>query len=209
MPIELWLGPVIVAAIVSGLVNAAGWFVTFRQSRQLEQLRRDEKVNDFQVALRAEIASDVLGMSVFDRSELLQAVREKYLSDPHYTVLVPHLATNVIFDAVVKEIHILPGEVIGPVVSYERLRQTADRFAADMRATSFSQLPAARQLSMYTDYLEMIGRLEDLARRALIVIENSLGLSSPVADQSTPPSGAAARELDGGQASASSQTNSP
>ncbi len=209
MSFELWLGPVIVAAIVSGLVNAAGWFVTFRQSRRLEQLRRDEKVNDFQVALRAEIASDLLSMSVFDRDDLLRVVREKYASDPHYTVLVPHLATNVIFDAVVKEIHILPGEVIGPVVSYERLRQTADRFAADMRAASFAQLPAERQLSMYTDYLEMIGRLEGLAQRALIVIENSLGISSPAGDQLTPLSGAGAPEPDGGQASASGQTSSP
>lgn len=41
---ELWVGPVIVAAIVSGLVSAAGWFVTSWQTIRLEERRRREKV---------------------------------------------------------------------------------------------------------------------------------------------------------------------
>lgn len=209
MPIELWLGPVILAAIVSGLVNAAGWFVTFRQSRRLEQMRRDEKVHDFQVALRAEITSDLLSTNVFDRAELLLTVREKYRSEAGYIVLVPRLATNVVFEAIVEEIHILPGDVIGPVVHYQRMRETLEQFVGDVRADSFGHLPSERQLAMYADYLEMIGRLELLAQRALVALDNSLGLNSPDAGRSIPPSASAAAAGDAGPASASNQTDSP
>lgn len=185
---DLWVGPAIVAAIVSGLINAAGWFVTFRQSRRLEQLRRDERVHDFQVAIRAEIASDLLGQTVFDHDDVYRSVAARYASEPGYSVLVPHLASNVIFEAVVKEIHVLPGEVIEPVVDYQRLRQTIERFASDLRATAFAALPAERQLAMFGDYLKMTERLQQLARRALVALDNSLGSSSRDGGQSSQPS---------------------
>ena len=195
---ELWVGPAIVAAIVSGLINAAGWFVTFRQSRRLEQLRRDERIHDFQVAIRAEIASDLLGQTVFDHDELYGAVEAKYRTEAGYSVLVPHLASNVIFEAVVKEIHVLPGDVIEPLVDYQRLRQTIERFAADLRAPGFAALPAERQLAMFSDYLKMTGRLQQLARRALVALDNSLGFSTLDGGQSSqrsaPASVAAAAE---------------
>jgi hypothetical protein len=195
--VDLWIGPAIVAALVSALITAAGWFVSSWQAASTEQRRREEKVHDFQVALRAEIASDLLSMVVFDRGALLESVKGRYRAEPGYSVLVPHLASNVIFDSIVKEIHILPGEVIAPVVDYARLRQTLERFASDLRAPSFAQLAAERQLTMYSDYLETLGRLEKLAKRASLALDASLGISSPDAAQSTPPSALAEREAEG------------
>jgi len=188
---DQWVGPAIIAALVSGVVSALGWFVGSWQQRTLERTRRDEKVHDFQVALRAEIASDLLGIAVFDRGALLADVKAQYDAEPGYSVLVPHLASNVIFDAIVGEIHVLPGDVIDPVVDYERLRQTLERFASDMRAASFAQLKPDRQLAMFTDYLGMVQRLEQLARRALVALDNSLGVSNPDVDPSIPPSASA------------------
>src|ERR1700754_3468747 len=98
---ELWVGPVIVAALVSGLVNAVGWFVTFRQTMRMEQLRRAEKVHDFQVALRAEIESDRLNLEVVDWPAYLEAIKARYAADPHYSVVVPHMASNTIFASIV------------------------------------------------------------------------------------------------------------
>jgi hypothetical protein len=45
---ELWVGPVIIAAAVSAPVSVAGWFVTFQQSMRMEQRRRDENCGHFQ-----------------------------------------------------------------------------------------------------------------------------------------------------------------
>jgi hypothetical protein len=188
---DLWIGPAIVAALVSGVISAVGWFVNSWQTRQLEQARRDEKVHDFQVALLAEISSDVLTMAVFDRDQLLAEVVERYRSETGYSVLVPHLARNVVFDAIVEDIYVLPGDIIGAVVDYERLRQTLEKFADDLRAPSFAQLDAERQLAMYRDYLDTSARLEALARRAVTALRLSLGLNIQDVDLSSRPLAAA------------------
>ncbi len=183
---EPWVGPAIVAAIVSGLVSAAGWFVNSWQARELEQRRRDEKVRDFQAALRAEIESDLENMKVIDRGRLLQQVDDSYKADPKYTPFVPRLASNVVFDAIVSEIHVLPGSTITPVIDYARLRQTLERFTEDLRSADFKHLPSQRQFTMYEDYLATLGRLETLAERASAAL--SISLNSSAGGQSNPPS---------------------
>ncbi len=180
-----WIGPAIVAAIVSGVVSAAGWFVTSWQQLRLERQRRGEKVHDFQVALRAEIATDLITMEVVDRAAFFEEIKSRYVGDPSYSVVVPHQSANVVFDVVVKEIHILPGEVVSQVVMYARLRQIVGRFIDDMRSESFKALPAERQLAMYHDYLETLDRLEALAQQALAAVDRSLAVNSPDAARLT------------------------
>ncbi len=163
MVIQAWVGPAIVAAFISGLVSLIVVQLNFRQERRIEQLRREEKVRDFQIALQAAITSDLLNLKVANRVEFLAHVTAAYKADPGYSPIVPRLASNFIFGTVLEEIHILPGEVIAPVVHYARLRQTLERFVDDIRADSFKQLKAERQLLMYTDYLAMSDRLQELA----------------------------------------------
>lgn len=52
-----WIGPAIVAALIGCLTTMLGWSVSFRQLRKLETTRRNEKIIDYQTALRAEIRS--------------------------------------------------------------------------------------------------------------------------------------------------------
>jgi hypothetical protein len=186
--VDPWVGPAIIAAIVSGMVSAAGWFVTSWQQLRLERQRRTEKVHDFQVALRAEIETDLITMEVVDRTVFFEEIRSRYTDDPNFSVVVPHLSANVVFDVVVKEIHILPGEVISQVVMYARLRQIVGRFIDDMRSDSFKALPASRQLAMYRDYLDTLDRLEALAQQAVAALDRSLALNSRDADQPNPKS---------------------
>jgi hypothetical protein len=192
--LDPWVGPAIIAAIVSGVVSAAGWFVTSWQQLRLERQRRTEKVRDFQVALRAEIATDLITMEVVDRTVFFEEIRSRYAGDPTFSVVVPHLSANVVFDVVVKEIHILPGDVISQVVMYARLRQIVGRFIDDMRSDSFKALPASRQLAMYRDYLDTLDRLEALAQQAVAALDRSLALNSQDADQPNPKSASAPGE---------------
>ena len=189
---EAWVGPAIVAAVVSGVISVAGWFVNSWQARRLEQSRRDEKVHDFQVALGAEIESDLDNMQVSDRPALLEEVRARYGADAKYVAFVPRLASNVVFEAIVPDIHILPGDVIAPVIDYARLRQTLERFAEDLRSSDFKALSPERQLAMYEDYLSSLGRLETLAKRANEALANSLNNSDE--GQLSPPSEGASAE---------------
>jgi len=183
---EAWVGPAIVAAFISGLVSLIVVQLNFRQSRHIERLRRDEKVRDFQIALQAEIASELLNLQVADRSEFLATVRDAYAANPGFSPVIPRMARNVVFETVVKEIHILPGAVIAPVVHYARLRQTLEQFVDDLRADSFRALTPDRQLLMYSDYLAMLDRVEALAENARAALGKSLGLSNSAADPSNP-----------------------
>lgn len=208
---ELWVGPVIVAAAVSGFMSVVGWFVTSWQAIRLEHRRRKERVHDFQVALRAEIASDRLGFVFADNDALLRDVASRYRSDPAYRPIVPHLASNVVFDAIVPEIHVLPGDVIEPVIRYARLHQVLAKFVDDLRAATANGLPAERAVVMFTDYFEMLGRLEARAEAAIAALDVSLQLNRRAADRpnrgsASPPGGDAPAEQD---AASTERTDEP
>jgi HAMP domain-containing protein len=197
---EVWIGPAIVAALVSAFVSAAGWFVTFWQTQRLEERRRHEKVNDFQIALRAEIASDLLNMAVADRREFLEEVAERYRADASYYPIVPLQSRNVVFDAIVRDIHVLPEIVISPIIHYSRMRQRLKKFVDDLRSSDFRTISAERQLAMYADYLEMIDRVEALARKAVQELDASLSSSGevpsiPMSASGTPAASASAERM--------------
>lgn len=168
---EVWVGPAIVAAVISGLVSVVVVQLNFRQERRIERLRREEKIRDFQIALQAEIRSELANLQRFDLGPLLAEVESRYARDRDYSVVVPRIAKHVVFEAVAKEIHILPEAVIGPVVFYARQRQVIEQLAEDMRDTSFKALAPERQLIMYRDYLGMWEVWRDLASKAEKALE--------------------------------------
>jgi hypothetical protein len=168
---EALIGPAIVAAFISGLVSLVVVQLNFRQERRADQLRREEKIRDFQIALRAEIRSELANLQRSDLAELLAHVEARYAADPNYAVTVPRMAKHVVFDAIAKEIHILPESVIGPIVFYARQRQAVESFAEDLRDASFKTLGKERQLEMYRDYLGMWAVWRDLAARAETALE--------------------------------------
>ena len=174
---EAFLTPVLVGAILTTIGGAIGWFVTYRNTLRLERSRRQEKVRDFQIALRAEIASELISLEVADLDEHLAAIASRYDEDPSYSVLVSQLSANLIFEAIVEEIHILPSAVIGPVVHYARFRQTTVLFASDLRDEKFAKPSPQRQLSMYRDYLEMLNELHRLADAAARALDTAMAIA--------------------------------
>jgi hypothetical protein len=169
--VEVWVGPAIVAAFISGLVSLIVVQLNFRQERTADRLRREEKIRDFQIALQAEIRSELANLERFELSALLAEVESRYASDKDYSVVVPRIAKNVVFDTIAREIHILPEAVIGPVIFYARQRQVVEQLADDMREASFKALAPDRQLAMYRDYLEMWEVWRDLASKAEKALE--------------------------------------
>ncbi len=173
--VNAWIGPAILAALIAALVNVAGWFVAFRNDHRLRRMQRAEKVRDFQIALRAEVASELqLLDAAGPLEEHLATITERYEREPGYSVHVPHMAPSLVFDAILKEIHVLPGSVIGPAVDYERRRRTVEQFATSLRGEAFSSLSAERQLEMYADYLGARLKLRRLARAAAEALDRGL-----------------------------------
>lgn len=168
---EAWVGPAIVAAVISGLVSLVVVQLNFRQERRAEKMRREEKIRDFQIALQAEIRSELANLERFDLEALLAEVRRRYDSETSYSVSVPRISRHVVFDAIAKEIHILPESVIGPVVFYARQRQAVESLADDMRDPAFKALSKERQFEMYSDYLGMWDLWRELAGKAQKALE--------------------------------------
>jgi hypothetical protein len=167
---EAWVGPAIVAAVISGLVSLIVVQLNFRQERKIERLRRDEKIRDFQIALRAEIRSELTNLKRFDLDGVLLEMERRYADEPGFSVSVPRVAKHIVFEAIVSELHVLPEAVIAPVVLYARQRQVVESLTEDMRDQTFKSLSKERQLSMYRDYLEMWKQWRELAEQA----ENAL-----------------------------------
>ena len=181
-----WLGPVIIATIISSIVTAFGWLVNYRTSLGIEKERRKEKVRDFQIALRAEIRSELHHLNEVDFAANLARIEARYGESKDYSVLVTSLVRHVVFDTLVTEIYLLPEAVIDPVILYSRQRQIVDQLASDMRLESFRHTSQAHQLEMYRNYLDLMLHMRRLAQEALTALETELGkkraLNSPAAD---------------------------
>jgi len=154
-------------------------------------------VHDFQIALYAEVSSDILALSLSDRNRYLANARRHYREQAGYSVVVARLAQNAVFKAMIGEVQILPSEVILPLIDYERQREIVEQFIEDLRDESFRSLTAERQLLMYSDYLDMLGLLEDLAREAVTALANSLNI--PAEDRPSLPSASAVDEVSAGR----------
>lgn len=152
---EAWVGPAIVAAVISGLVSLVLVQLNFRQSRSIEQIRRDEKIRDFQIALRAEIRAELLNLDQYEIEAHRSEVKSRYERDNDYSVSVARPVRQAVFEALIGDIHILPEEVIDPVVLFARQRNVIESLVEDMRAPTFRMLSKEQQLSMYEDYLKM------------------------------------------------------
>jgi hypothetical protein len=161
-----WIGPALIAAVISSLVTAIGWLVNYRTSLGLEKERRVEKVRDFQIALRAEIRSEMHHLDVTRLEEGLAAVESRYRKSKTYSVFVLGIARHVVFENLVKELHVLPEQVIDPVVLYYRQRQLIEQAGLDLRSERFGKCPQAQQLEMYRDYIGLMIYLHTLAQEA-------------------------------------------
>ena len=170
-----WIGPALIAAVISSLVTAVGWLVNYRTSLGLEKERRLEKVRDFQIALRAEIRSELHHLNEENLANDLKIIEERYAKSKTYSVFAPRLARHLVYESLVSQIHVLPESVIDPLILYTRQRELLDQFAADMRSDRFHQINQARQLEMYRDYVAVALYLRSLANDVLKALNYSLG----------------------------------
>ncbi|MBE7183335.1 MAG: hypothetical protein INR68_02870 [Methylobacterium mesophilicum] len=165
-----WITPAIIAALIAGLVNVAGWFVTYQRERRLEIARREEKVRDYITALRAEIRCHNFRWTEAEAAEHLAAITARIEGASSYTPFVPRDAGNKIYDAIANEIHLLPAEAIDAVVRYYAQTHSVAEMVEDLRSETYDRLDAARKTAIYRDYIGLrmeAGRLAGEAEDAL------------------------------------------
>jgi hypothetical protein len=178
-----WIESAFIAVIISSLVTIAGWYATHRSERLLEAARRQERVQDIQTALLADIRSTAHRFQQVDLDRHLEQVVTLIRDAPQghgYTPFIPREPGSVLWSSIVQEVHILQTEVIDPVVLFFSQLETIRYFVDDLRGPEFGALEPARKIAMFQDYVRMMKYLVQLADDADRALSGSLGISPPI-----------------------------
>ena len=190
---DQWVGPAVTATIISSLIAVIGWFVAYGSARRMESIRRREKIRDFQVALLAEVRSERHHLARWDFEADLASVEQDYrdaeLQHRAYVPMVPRSAGPILFQSLIPEIHLLPEQVIDPVMLYFRQQLLIERFIEDLRSDAFRSLDVARQIRMYSDYIEMMRYWKALADDAVAALSTSIAGKPSVSNAASGRSG--------------------
>jgi hypothetical protein len=155
---ETWIQSAVIAVVISSLVTIIGWYISLRHERTLEAERREERIWDYQTALLSDIRSTSAQFAHvnIDRhlSEVVSLIQQAP-EDRSYTPFVPRAPGSIMWESIAQEVHILPNEVIDPVVLFFSQLETIRLFVEDLRSERFAQLEKHRKIAMYGDYIRM------------------------------------------------------
>jgi hypothetical protein len=183
------LDTAIVAAFVSAIITMLGWLASHWSERRLETKRRTEKVTDVQAALLAEIESNLKRYQELDLDSHAADMSSLIRKGRGFTPFVPRYVSEIVFEAMIGEVHILPTETIGDVVAYYKQEYKLRELVEDLRSDRYAGLEPARKVLMYEDYVWQIKTTLLTGNRARNALIGSLGLpprpliSSPDADR--------------------------
>lgn len=161
-------------------MTIAGWYISLRHERRREAERREERIWDYQTALLADIRSTSSQFASIDLDRHVEEVTELIESaseDRPYTPFVPRAPGSLIWPSISQEVHILPTEVIDPVVLFFSQLETIRNFVDDLRSDQFARLEKARKIAMYRDYIRMWRLASWQATEAQRALRSALGLS--------------------------------
>ncbi len=171
----------VVAAIVSAAVTALGWFTSHWSETRLEAQRREEKIIDVQWALLAEIESNLQRYSEVDLDTHEREMRRSILSGrgrTRFTPFVPRYATEIVFEAFIPDIHILPTGTIRDVVAYYKQEYKLREMVEDLRSDRFAALSQDRKAHLYGHYVWQIKTVLSWGERARAALASQLGPES-------------------------------
>ncbi len=173
---------VVIAAIVSAAVTALGWLASHWSETRLEAKRRDEKIVDVQTALLAEIESNLTRYDEIDLdnhvAEMTRRILRKGRQKRAFTPFVPRDAPEIVFEAMLPDVHILPTETIDDVVAYYKQEYKLRELAEDLRSDRYQELEQARKARLYEHYVWQIKTVLITGAQARDALRGSLGLKA-------------------------------
>lgn len=177
MAFEVWIGPVIIAAGIAGMVNVLGWFVASWRDRRSDDRRREEKRSDLSTALLAEITHYRDALDFFDLDDVWESVVSEMENDENYVPFVPSERNDTIFRAILGDIHILPEPVIQPVTRYYNQVFAIDAIITDLRSDTLRQEAQRKRIAAYTDYISLKKEALAAAELAITTLQTHLSIS--------------------------------
>ncbi len=173
------LDTAVIAAVVSAAVTALGWFASHWSEQRLDTQRRIEKIVDVQTALLAEIESNLTRYEEIDldlhTSQMVRRIMQK-TRGRNFTPFVPRYATEIVFEAMLADIHILPTETIDDVVAYYKQEYKLRELVEDLRSDRYNELEQDRKARIYEDYVWQIKTVLVTGEGARNALRGSLGI---------------------------------
>lgn len=168
------LNPTVMAAMVAATVAMLAWPVNDWLNRRRARTLRVERVSDVQRALLAEIRAHVVALESqrLDGAGVAALLAE--LRDRGRIPFIPAQANDRIYAAVIEDVHILPADVIDPVVTYYRQLSIMAAFAEALQKQA--DRDHARAVEMFADYLELTESARESGREALRLLMTSVFL---------------------------------
>lgn len=143
-------------ALIAGLVIATGWLATAIFAETERAARKAERTRDFHKALFAEIQNT---LSVFyGEGQAEQDARDLIIrmeADADFVPFIPQEHHARVFEALMKDIEVLPRQTIDTVVTFYSHVSAIAALATDMRGQGFRRLPQDRRIALYRDYMGM------------------------------------------------------
>jgi hypothetical protein len=173
------LDTALIAAIVSAAVTALGWYASHWSEKRLEIQRRIERIVDVQTALLAEIESNLTRYEEIDLDGHMLDMTRRILHKSRgrvFTPFVPRDAPEIVFEAMLADIHILPTETIDDVVAYYKQEYKLRELVEDLRSTRYQELEQNRKARIYEDYVWQIKTVLVTGEQARNALRNSLGV---------------------------------
>lgn len=180
------LDTALIAAIVSAAVTALGWYASHWSEKRLESQRRIERIVDVQTALLAEIESNLTRYEEIDLDRHTTDMVRKITGKKAFTPFVPRDAPEIVFEAMLADIHILPTETIDDVVAYYKQEYKLRELVEDLRSSRYQELEQERKARIYEDYIWQIKTVLVTGEQARGALRNSLGV--PLSSQEAGPS---------------------
>ncbi|MEF2071787.1 hypothetical protein [Consotaella aegiceratis] len=172
-----WLGPVVTATLISSLIAALGWYVSWRTARGLDRQRRQERIDDIQTALLAEVRSIVHHLDQYDAADLIGEVESRMQANNGYSPFIPREPHPSLFEAISAEISVLPRRVIDPVVLFYRQQEVIANFAEDLRGGDFRSMRNEQKIQMIKDYLHLKEHAGRLGHEAINALKRELEIA--------------------------------
>lgn len=156
---EQWIGPAIIAAVVTA------FFALLRDAAG-DRRRRHERMRDVEAALAAEIRAYVAVLERDDLERYGAVIGAKILAGPDgvegYFPFIPLENNDSIFTALISDVAMLPPTVIDwTAIYYQQVRAIAI-LAEDLRSDAVTRLAAERKAQLYETYISM--KMESLAQ---------------------------------------------
>lgn len=166
------LNPTVVAALVAAVVAMLARPVDDWLNRRRARTLRAERVSDVQRALLAEIRAHVVALESQRLDAEGAAALLDRLRESGRFPFIPTQANDRIFTAIIEEVHILPADVIDPVVTYYRQLSIMASFAEALRDEA--EEDQARAVEMFADYLELTESALESGQEAVRLLMTSV-----------------------------------